>query len=393
LALIFSSSTNIIPVVTPENIDSVIINPIANCVVYTNNPYHDTSSANSNLPTAEFYTRLRGLAFICKECQNGFLPSFDRSECSRPNLIPNCKSYTNVECKECVSGFKKQKSLYREVAFQQEKDQFNKETFFNHFFEFASPYILLDPSHNSYLVRDYHQCKSTTSILNCQIPQSTNVCRVCHPNFYLDENFQCKPNPSEKISNCKKYISSNSCQECETNYVHQELTTLNLLNQSIPIYNCRPVNTSEKIPNCLIYKQIGTSVLCTRCQDNHFLDPSSLTMKGEEGFSNGCNLRVNSKFVGGCLVYSATHDKCDKCVQGLGLTGDGLVCLGFIHHCLQYNLDKLGQVIDSQSKFYYFFNFQDFLVWCVRMIIFIWKPVGIVLNLPLPIVSLLIQFR
>ena len=320
--------------------------------MYTNNPYHDTSSSNSNLPIAQVYDRLRDLAFICQKCQNGFIPSLDRSQCSRPTLIPNCKSYSNLECKACVSGFRKQKSLYREIAFQQEKDEFNRELFFNNFFEFANPFILLDPSHNSYLLRDYHQCKSITSIVNCKTPQSTNVCRVCNDNFYLDENFQCKPNPSEKISNCKKYISSNSCQECETNFVHQEETTIDLLGQSVSIYNCRPVNTSEQIPNCMIYKQIGTSVMCTRCQDNHFLDNATLTMKEDQGFSNGCNPRVESKFVGGCLIYSAIHDKCDKCVQGLGLSGDGLVCLGHIRNCLQYNINKSGQVIDSNRNVY-----------------------------------------
>jgi hypothetical protein len=73
-------------------------------------------------------------------------------------------------------------------------------------------------------------------------------------------------------------------------------------------------------------------------------------MEEGEGFSLGCTPRVNSKFVGGCLQYSATHDKCEKCVQGLGLSGDGLVCLGYIENCLQYNVDKNGSVIDSLSK-------------------------------------------
>lgn len=347
--LTLSSSTNIIPVVNDDNIDSVNINQIPHCQIYTNNPYHDSASRNPDLPEGAIFARLRSLAFICKQCQNGFLVSLDRSQCVRPPSIPNCKSFSNIECQKCQSGFSKQKNLYSELAFQNESSKFDKEEFFNKFFEFGHPYILLDPSQNSYLVRQFGQCKSHSSLANCAMTFSTGVCRVCRNGFFLDRNFECKPNPTQRIPNCLKYISVNSCGECATNFVHQESSTVTILSETVPLYNCRSLQAAEVIAHCLIYKQMGTTVFCTKCQDSHVLDGSTLAFGGGVGYSSACIDRVESKFVGGCMRYSMTEDKCEECVQGLGLGADGLVCLAHIPQCLRYNLDKAGQVVDSQS--------------------------------------------
>ena len=307
---------------TEENKNNLNINQILNCLVYTNNPYHETVSANDSFPSAAIYSRLKSLAFICKKCHNGFLPSLDRSECKRPSIISDCKSYSNIECKDCVQNFKRNKSLYREIAFQQKAEEFDKENFFNNFYEFANPYILLDPSQNTYLTRNFDDCKSNESIPNCKVRQSANVCKFCEDGHFLDSDFQCQPNPLEKISFCEKYKSANSCEECITNFVHQKTTSVTLLGKSVDLYNCRALQAGETITNCLIYKQIGTNVMCTRCDDKHFLDSSSLTFVGEVGHANGCVARVDSDFVGGCLQYSPDKDKCEQCVQGLGLSGD-----------------------------------------------------------------------
>jgi hypothetical protein len=112
----------------------------------------------------------------------------------------------------------------------------------------------------------------------------------------------------------------------------------------------------------MLYKQIGTTILCIRCDDKHFLDPASITEVGQTKFSSGCVPRVASTFIGGCLLYSASSDSCEDCVQGLGLSGDGLICLGHIEHCLEYNVDKNGAIIDPNSKVFYTPNLKDPLV-------------------------------
>lgn len=340
--------------VTPENIDSLILEPIPQCSVYTNNPYHESGGVNDLLPTGAIYTKLKGQAFICKECNSGFLPTLDRTQCLAPTVKSNCKSYTNVECRECSSGFSRQKNLFREVVSEQNQSEFDRESFFLNFFEFANEVILLDPSQNPHLTKNFDECKSRSFLPNCKVAESLNVCRVCADGHFLDSSFRCQPNPLPRILYCSKYTSSNSCQECVANFVHQQSSTISILSHTVELHNCRPLDAGEKIPNCLFYRQIGNLVMCVRCADDHFLDPSSLTEVGGVAHSNGCVPRLDSKFVGGCLQYSARVDTCEECVQGLGLSADGLVCLGHIDHCLEYNLDKNGDLVhlDRKSDFF-----------------------------------------
>ena len=198
--LICSSSSNTIPVVTPENIDSLILEPIPQCSVYTNNPYHESGGVNDLLPTGAIYTKLKGQAFICKECNSGFLPTLDRTQCLAPTVKSNCKSYTNVECRECSSGFSRQKNLFREVVSEQNQSEFDRESFFLNFFEFANEVILLDPSQNPHLTKNFDECKSRSFLPNCKVAESLNVCRVCADGHFLDSSFRCQPNPSRGSS-------------------------------------------------------------------------------------------------------------------------------------------------------------------------------------------------
>ena len=328
---------------------------IKNCEVYTNNPYHDTSGTNDLTPNGQFYSRLRIPVWICKKCISGYLPSLDRLLCSKPTFIPKCKAYSNIECNNCLPNFHKQKGLYQESMFNQ-KDTFDRVAFFNDFYQFGNNFVLNDPYKPYYINRHFEECKLDQSIDFCDEPLSAGFCQKCQLGYYLDQNFKCRQNPSDRILNCEIYESNNNCKKCSQNSFLTKTSTLTILTKNIDIFTCIPITKAQQIPDCLIHIKVSTVIYCSKCVKFNFLD-SAIAASGQiPAHSRTCTPRINSRFVAGCFSYFSSEDKCEVCADGLALGSDGLICLDLVDKCLSYNIDKTGALTNPSGKFK--FNYQ-----------------------------------
>ena len=144
-------------------------------------------------------------------------------------------------------------------------------------------------------------------LTNCLSYEAYNSCKVCSPDYFLNDTKKCERNPEKAILNCSKYSDNVTCSECKDNfYVSGSPTT------------CIAISVVE---NCGKY-QVGLDK-CLTCATGFYLN---------EG-NNTCVDRTRKTIVN-CTLLEPKLDACKTCEANFtGTTPAMHKCLVNVDNC------------------------------------------------------------
>ncbi|MEL6802536.1 MAG: hypothetical protein AAFO91_01985, partial [Bacteroidota bacterium] len=240
----------------------------------------------------------------CLSCVNGFFleekvddsvtPPVVKQACVKITEKDNCLAYSLAECDVCKTG----KIINRNYSLSAALSG-----------SFLQNVIAIGRE-NQILTRSEGPVCVTPSASNCQtIKSSTGECEKCSVGYYKNNLGVCVTNPEDSVANCAVYTSPNNCQRCDSGYYISSNT-------------CKEVTT---VDFCTEYSP--TTGSCTLCQPEYFLS------------SGACSVRTNI-IIPQCTKLFVEEDKCETCLTGYKIWGDGLGCEIEIPQCKEYNSEN-----------------------------------------------------
>ena len=235
----------------------------------------------------------------CLQCEVGYISSLDKKTCLIIAEVPNCGSYSFLECVSCKDNYVTNKNIYIDQIYK-----FNDE---------IAKFVVLRkliwdkidfPDQGNYDI-----CKKI-EVKDCIDYISYNECNKCKPNFFKTEQNTCVSFPTEQIMGCLKYFNANTCTECETGKFLQDPQ------------NCIDISP---VANCISYNASANKTICLSCDKTHYLDEKS-----------NCIQRTELSDFLACFKKDPYSDSCLGCDTGLEMTSDKLACLNEVSNCINY---------------------------------------------------------
>lgn len=235
-------------------------------------------------------------ASTCMSCSDGYMLSASQLVCKQIPQLPNCQSYSQVDCDVCQADSLPESNsvLYSLVSIGMGND-FNSRSAI--WANFTSSSIIVAENCTAIIVS------------NCSEFKSFKECLKCDYGYYVDSSGGCSPNPAETIPNCVIYKSLNVCQSCQQGFYLKTPS------------KCSEV---ESVDECEMYSTTADETVCTKCFDSNYLASFNL-----------CDTRLIE--VQYCSKYNPKADKCNTCFDGYSVTTDGLKCLTSINACKLYS--------------------------------------------------------
>ena len=247
----------------------------------------------------------------CTECKEGFLLDFEGKSCEIIEDTKNCLYFSKVDCHTCQPGFVKNKNLYLKNIFKYNSDSDTEKVI---------DFIKQD---NKNFQKRNEICEKTI-IENCIEFMTFKTCKICAPNYYLNDLKTCSSFPITVIENCLEYTSNTKCKRCQNKFFLES------------IYECKPVLEIEK---CVSYNGSINTSICILCEGNNF------------SLGKTCSTRTND--VKNCKELNPSDDNCKVCENGFNLSEDSLVCFSVIANCVNYsNVDNVFSCEKCQDGFF-----------------------------------------
>ncbi len=231
----------------------------------------------------------------CVSCKDGFLMGFEGKNCELIDDAKNCLYFSKVNCHTCNPGFIKNPNLFTKNLFTYNSDS-------------DSDKIIDIIRQNDKNFQKKEEICEKTITLNCLEHETFDKCKICNPNYYLNEQKTCSPFPLTIIENCLQYTSNTKCKKCQKKHFLQS------------VFECIPVIPIEK---CLEYNNSQNTTICTLCEQNLY------------STGNKCENRNNS--IKNCKELNPMGDTCKTCENGFILAEDNLSCNSVIANCSEYN--------------------------------------------------------
>lgn len=188
-----------------------------------------------------------------------------------------------------------------------------------------STFTCLSCNETFYLATPWSCMPRTYFVGNCSKYEiNYDFCSVCAPNFYLTNNRTCVPYPTG-IYGCELYAGLKNCTQCQAGMYLVSPT------------ECRVIDTGLLIPNCQVYKKVGT---CSQCMMNFILT------------DNTCIPSIAQN----CKTYVSTL-ACDTCPDGFGFQPNqatmAIDCVVMNNpYCAVFNNYYPFDCIECQNFFY-----------------------------------------
>jgi hypothetical protein len=249
----------------------------------------------------------------CTDCQHQFVPSHTGTKCVKVSEVPNCQSYTNLQCLKCQPGYLSLASTYQHsVGKLREVSAANRNTPESSLLTkvFSD---LIETTFNNKTASYFSSCIKA-KVSNCQVFEAFDKCKACQSQFYLDFDKTCKPFPKTAIQNCQDYKDLKTCKLCSEDFY--------LASNG----SCVAVTP---IDNCVRYDSLADGV-CLKCKDAFYSRVTS------------CVLRTQSISIDNCVEKDPAADKCLSCLPSLTLSFSGLECVTGILNCLVHQALSTG---------------------------------------------------